>query len=372
MRATILCIATITSTRVECLSTNNFRITTRTRLGASSYGRGAEIWPECNEKQVQLADSFPGGTLPSEVSESLYQNEEQSVELDAVEKKSYLPRPIRLILSRAAGAQERRNNGMALDKAPPVIATTLILSGLVRPLDVMITAGISGYLTVLYYWAQSPRSDGISPHVPSLPPQGHLPDLVVNPLGPSFTNSKAYDLWLKIGVILSLFAPILMILHIAVLSGRGSAQIESAKVCARPLFLLCSQAFVESIARGVMVSSAKSCTFLQCPLVHVAIVSDALGLTPLIPIQAPLPIRILVPVAFNAVRLAPLWIWATAPLSMIGRILALSNFVYWSANLFAFLIPTASLRYMRAYFFCVEAEQVTTRFGFENSVGLLP
>ena len=81
----------------------------------------------------------------------------------------------------------------------------------------------------------------------------------------------------------------------------------------------------------------------------------------------------LAPVAFNTARLAPLWMWATSPLlSLPGRILAFANLLYWSANLFAFLIPIASMRYMRAYFLCVEAEQVTTRPGFENSVGLLP
>jgi hypothetical protein len=255
MRPTILYIATITSTRVACLSTNSFRISPpRTSLEASTYGRGAEIWPECNENQVQLTDSFPGGTVPSEVLDSLYQNEEPSIDLDAVGKKSYLPQPVRRFLSRAAGAQERRDHGIALDKIPTVIATTLILSGLVRPLDVMITAGITGYLAVLYYWAQSPRSDGISPHVPSLPPQGHLPDLVVNPLGLSFTTSKGYDLWLKMGAILGLFAPILMILQHTVFSGPGGSQIENAKAVARPLFLLCSQALVESISRRIMAS----------------------------------------------------------------------------------------------------------------------
>lgn len=88
--------------------------------------------------------------------------------------------------------------------------------------------------------------------------------------------------------------------------------------------------------------------------------------------KAPLPLRILCPIAFNTARLIPLWRWAsTSPSSLQGRLLAVANLLYWSANLFAFLIPTAAMRYMRAYFLCVEAEQVTTRQGFENSVGLL-
>jgi hypothetical protein len=57
---------------------------------------------------------------------------------------------------------------------------------------------------------------------------------------------------------------------------------------------------------------------------------------------------------------------------MIGRSLAISNAVYWTVNLFAFLIPVASVRYMRAHFFGVEAADVTTRIGMEESTGLIP
>jgi hypothetical protein len=35
------------------------------------------------------------------------------------------------------------------------------------------------------------------------------------------------------------------------------------------------------------------------------------------------------------------------------------------------LLPVATLRYMRAHFFCVEAEQVLTRPGMEDSIGLV-
>jgi hypothetical protein len=52
--------------------------------------------------------------------------------------------------------------------------------------------------------------------------------------------------------------------------------------------------------------------------------------------------------------------------------LAIANAVYWACNLFAFLIPVATLRYMRAHFFGVEAAEVTTRIGMEESIGLIP
>ena len=70
----------------------------------------------------------------------------------------------------------------------------------------------------------------------------------------------------------------------------------------------------------------------------------------------------------------PLWGWALTPtpLGFVGRLVAVMNLIYWACNLFGFLLPTAALRYMRAYFFNVEAEQITTRPGFESTVGLLP
>ena len=74
-------------------------------------------------------------------------------------------------------------------------------------------------------------------------------------------------------------------------------------------------------------------------------------------------------------RLGPIYSWAmssTALLGRPGRILAALNLVYWGTNLFGFLIPTATMRYLRAHFYCVEAAEVTVRDGGEGHVGLLP
>jgi hypothetical protein len=91
--------------------------------------------------------------------------------------------------------------------------------------------------------------------------------------------------------------------------------------------------------------------------------------------KTPLPIRILIPVSYNAVRLSYLWNWActtSLTLGVVGRGLAIGNLVYWTVNLLAFLIPVATVRYMRAYFYGVEASEVTTRIGMEDSLGLVP
>lgn len=65
------------------------------------------------------------------------------------------------------------------------------------------------------------------------------------------------------------------------------------------------------------------------------------------------------------------WLMSWPAMSRLGRLLALGNFLYWGANLFGFLIPIATMRYMRCHFFCVEAEEVIMRPGDEEKVGLL-
>lgn len=92
--------------------------------------------------------------------------------------------------------------------------------------------------------------------------------------------------------------------------------------------------------------------------------------------KLPLPIRILIPVAYNILRLASLHDWVFYPsvgelvLSTPLRALGVVNLVYWYINLGLFL-PVAVVRYLRAHFYCVEASEVTVRKGSESSVGLL-
>jgi hypothetical protein len=56
----------------------------------------------------------------------------------------------------------------------------------------------------------------------------------------------------------------------------------------------------------------------------------------------------------------------------LGRLVAAANLGYWALNLFVFLIPLATMRYLRAHFYGVEAEEVKLRSGFDASAGLLP
>mmetsp|Transcript_21147 Transcript_21147/g.29891 ORF Transcript_21147/g.29891 Transcript_21147/m.29891 type:complete len:369 (+) Transcript_21147:226-1332(+) len=325
-----------------------------TLLKSSNYGRGAEIWPECNEDPIKLADSFPNGEIPPSASKALTSSAPRiaipTQQVSGREDKKRIRVSARLaqILSNAAKEQEdvaftKVELPASLDKSPAAVALILLIGRLVRPVDALTVAFISGYLAILGQIARSTRTDGLTPIMPSLPPQGHVPALVSNPLGHVCTNSEGYRTWLKAGAILGLAGPLVMLLrYTAFAAGSGAEmQIEAAKACARPVFFLCCQALCEAVARRL---------------------------------TAPLPLRVFIPIAYNAIRLVPLWGWALSPvpLGSVGRILAITNLIYWMANLFGFLIPVASVRYLRAHFLCIETEEVTTRKGLEEAVGLLP
>jgi hypothetical protein len=88
----------------------------------------------------------------------------------------------------------------------------------------------------------------------------------------------------------------------------------------------------------------------------------------------PLPIRILITVAYNTKRLGSIWEWCMTGTSLstienLGRLLAFFNMIYWSLDLFLFVIPVVTITYLRAHFFCVEASEVTLR-NEESLIGL--
>jgi hypothetical protein len=196
------------------------------------YGRGAEIWPECNDIPIQLQDSF--SQLPRDISVATLSKSEESNR----------QRPIRpkIILSIR------------------IAAVAILLLRTIQPLDILMSIAFGGYFTILHVLAKSPRFlDDVasSPLLPTYPPQGHVPALVQNPLGLSWTNSNQYDLWLQIGSVLGLWIPLIMILKFNLFPPANIASIDlmAAKACTRPLFLLCSQHIIESISRRFMVSS---------------------------------------------------------------------------------------------------------------------
>ncbi|KAG7344370.1 hypothetical protein IV203_022378 [Nitzschia inconspicua] len=361
------------------------------------YGRGAEIWPESQDDAIQLSDSFPNGQIPYaaviaieksdmnmvhqrveasvkhnvdaeesnivtevdvdiDVSVVARANSASDTKLDAVtgklQRRKRLPfkksKILRRILRRAAAKEELDSEGAIsspIYKTPLVVAFSLLARGWVRPMDVLVVACLSTYFIVLNMAAQSTRDLTGAPILPATPPQGHVPYIVSNPLGRRTEESTWYDAWLKMGVTVGLLGPLAILFRsfIAIKFGTETTgmAIETTRMYARPLFLLCCQIATEAMSRRSL---------------------------------APLPLRILIPITYNITRLAYLWRWATAPvvLGFIGRGLGIANLAYWAINLFAFLIPVAAVRYMRAHFYGVEAQEVTTRIGLEETVGLVP
>ena len=204
-----------------------------------NYGRGAEIWPECNENPVQLKDSFPNGIIPESAGEALM--------IPIIFNDPPSRNPFQKIFSRAEGDS-------TVDVTPTVISALLLARGLVGPMDIIVVTAITGYWTILLRVSQSTRLDGKTPTLPALPPQGHVPALVLNPLGNSFTNSEIYDQWLKTSVVLSLLLPIGLIIK-----QLTRKQFPAARLFARPLFFLCCQAMSESVARKATVSLFLTC-----------------------------------------------------------------------------------------------------------------
>mmetsp|Transcript_6905 Transcript_6905/g.11535 ORF Transcript_6905/g.11535 Transcript_6905/m.11535 type:complete len:400 (-) Transcript_6905:217-1416(-) len=355
-----------------------------------AYGKGSEIYPICNEEPILLSASFPGGELPpplmdlveSDSSNMSTSNPDSSVTVSydvnnkqirtTGRKRRAVRKTLSHILKSAAKASSRRasETTTAIDRTPAVLAALLIGTKCVSLKSIALVLGISAYVIGLASWCAAPKSSGtisvtnISDahsasdthsydyvNMPSLPEKGHVPNLVANPMGVSLTSSRIYRLWLRLGATLGLLLPTLA-LGLTIVGSEYqpmgvSALIDNAEhirtSLGDPLFLLCFQAMTEAVSRAALL---------------------------------PLPMRILVPVVYNTVRLSPLHAWAFpaagATIPTLLRILGVGNLLYWYANLLLFLIPVGVVRYLRSHFFCVEAVEVTVRKGGDASVGLLP
>ncbi len=244
--------------KVSCRRPQQTRRRSSTQVLSTPYGRGAAIWPESSNEPVRLVDSFPNGIIPDSAQKELLSSNNQADTADTdtlvstpLKRRRRLPRAIQKILTRAAIKEEYTEFDTTIDKTPAVLALALLAAGLVQPVDVLIVSFLSGYFSILGVASRALRSDGITPVLPSLPPQGHVPALVSNPLNNAFTQSSAYDIWLRFGTAISVVAPFVLLTRYLLFENK---QLEAANFCARPLFLLCCQAVSESVVRRVMVS----------------------------------------------------------------------------------------------------------------------
>ena len=254
--ATMLCGTSVPLTAAFIPSPILRARTNHVRRLYETYGRGADIWPPANEEPIRLETSFPNGVIPDKAVEVLssvvQQLPPQQEQQPTSKRRRYVPRTIQRILKRAANSQEETASDAptSIDKTPMILAGFLVLSGMIKPLDALLVSFFTGYFAILYMWARGTRSDGYTPVLPSLPPQGHVPQLVANPLTPGFTTySLNYDYWLKAGAVIGLLAPVVMMLRYVFLK-----QMDCASSCARPIFLLCCQAITEAVSRRSLVS----------------------------------------------------------------------------------------------------------------------
>ena len=365
-----------------------------TRTYYYAYGKGSDIWPECNEEPVRLAASFPGGVIPqpamdllelasstaaaTTLSETISDDEydDDDAEPSVTSSLSYQSKGIKRravrttlshILRSAAQASTRRARSPstigkvygetfgvpspAISKGPSIIAMILLGTNCVNFYHIVSVTLLSIYIIGLASWCIAPKYSSSPNHpilnMPSFPSKGHIPSLISNPLGASLTNSRLYKTWLRLGAVLGVLFPIMVLAQLTLTSysplltkSMGTINIgELKRIVGGHTFLLCWQALSESMSRAALL---------------------------------PLPIRILIPISYSVLRLSSLHSWASqSAMPMSIRLLGIVNLVFWYANLAFFLIPVGVIRYLRAHFYCVEAEEVTVREGGESSVGLL-
>lgn len=380
---------------------------TRTPAQIYAYRKGSEIWPECNEDPVRLTASFPGGVIPQpakdllDFTSSTYTanitpispilsttssdaTSANDIVATSAASSSYPTRGIKRravrttlshILRSAAQASTRRARSPstigkvygqtfgvpppAISKGPSIIALILLGTNCVHLHDIVSVILLSTYIIGLASWCVAPKVASTPHHpivnMPSFPSKGHVPALISNPLGASLTNSRLYKTWLRLGAVVGVLLPIMVLAqltissHFPILTNTLLGNIntyniaELKRIIGGHTFLLCWQALTESLSRAALL---------------------------------PLPIRILIPVSYSALRISSLQSWAFSAsesvMPMSIRTLGIVNILFWSANLVFFLIPVGVIRYLRAHFYCVEAEEVTVRKGGESSVGLLP
>eukprot|EP00588_Corethron_pennatum_P021439 CAMPEP_0194315004 /NCGR_PEP_ID=MMETSP0171-20130528/11807_1 /TAXON_ID=218684 /ORGANISM="Corethron pennatum, Strain L29A3" /LENGTH=374 /DNA_ID=CAMNT_0039070637 /DNA_START=46 /DNA_END=1170 /DNA_ORIENTATION=- len=279
------------------------------------YGRGTPIWPETGVEDgpVRLASSFPSGVVPEELREA-----------------ATGPPP----------SQIRALNG--IETSFSILALLVATCGLVPAGDVLFVAGMSAYVIYLTLALRSSVAGGDG--IASLPERTYIPDLVQDPLGRAFSFSAVCQIRNAAAASIGFLLPAACLLGHAVQSGASGDAVPwrpAARFCGSLLFLISCQVTSEAVARRRVI---------------------------------PLPLRALLPAAYGSRRFRVAWTWAVSPLVIgpFARAAAVACAAYSAADLFGFVLPTLSMRYLRAHFFCVEAAEVTVKEGGGAEGGAIP
>ena len=134
------------------LESNSNFIRINSSLQASKYGRGSEIWPECNVEGggIDLSDSFPAGWAPK------VEPEADTLDLESLTLPFELENQ-ELPLSIVFRQVSKKN------KITTIAGFLVLCRGLVRPSDLLFVIAFSGYVAVLTKAKLLGR----------VPPQGH-------------------------------------------------------------------------------------------------------------------------------------------------------------------------------------------------------
>lgn len=195
-------------------------------------------------------------------------------------KRRVIKRTLKHLLQSAAAASSRRasstaNNGVFISKFPLVLAILLVTLNCVSVKHIYSVLGITIYLIGMTCWCAYPKKSTRESIIPSTSSQGHVPNLISNPLG-SLSNSNLYRIYLRLGALISVLLPIVALLVIGVkdvyhggLEGILPINLKDAfnsVVLARPMhgilkkllgghvFLVCCQVLSEGVGRAAFVS----------------------------------------------------------------------------------------------------------------------
>lgn len=289
-----------------------------TSLQANWYGRGSDIWPPTNiEYPVRLEDSFPGGLVPP-------------IAFQVLEGGEYVD-PTNL-----AATQRRGLRWISF------IALTAFLAfkGAIGPMDIGSLLVWAFYNYLLIQLANS--GDGLA----SLPPSGHVPHMVRNPLQtrpPDKEGQINWDAWCN------------FVLPVALLL-LGSSVIDAS---------LAEEWWKVALGRPLLWWMAVQLTD------DVLESRNALEVVPPIP----LPIQYWMRLSSRLCRWGLLTVavvvtqWPSLVTNTGGNTVSLWSYIYgllpvihWivsTSQVFTYWVPVAGMQYMRAYWAAAEAETIT-------------
>jgi len=289
---------------------------TATTIFANWYGRGSDIWPPTNiEFPVRLEDSFPGGEVPQTALNALDGDVFVS-ELDVIATQRRGLRWISFI----------------------VITASIVLKGAIGPMDVGSVLVWAFYNYLLIQLAES--DDGIA----SVPPGGHVPHLVRNPLQSAHPKKSDinWDVWFN------------FVLPIAMVAAAGAIDATLTEewwrvALGRPLLWWMTTQVADDILESNNTLEGKY--------------------------PVPLPIQYWIRLSSRCARWVLLTVaivviqWPTlatnngaypaSAWSYIYGFLPLLHWIVSTCQVFGYWIPIAGMKYMRAHWASAEAETMT-------------